>query len=78
MGIFAHPKVFGDYPVFPKISEDFWVKLLCHSDIWVFIPCYVLIGCPWAAVLRSFLDPSEMEHNSSFFAPSEHLLNHFS
>lgn len=78
MGIFAHPEVFGNCPVFPKMSEDSWVKLLCHSDLWVLIPCYMLIRFPLAAALLSFLDPSKMEHNSSFFVPSEHLLSPFS
>lgn len=54
------------------------MKLLCHGDLWVLIPCYELVlFCP-AAVLLSFSGPSSVEHKQLFLLVlSDSLSNHF-
>lgn len=76
MGTFAPPELFGAPPVFSpsclRISGwSFWVTVC------VLIPWDVWILSPLAATLPSFPSPSSLELNSSFFVPSQHLLNHF-
>ena len=69
--------VWGSSSVLSKLFEDFWVEFLSYSDLCVLIPWDVWILSPLAATLPSFLSPSSLELNSSFFVPSQPLLKHF-
>ena len=73
-GDFCPPwTVLGLSSVLSKPSEDFWVEFLTRGDLCVLIPWAVWILSPLAATLPSFLSPSSLELNSSFFVPSQHL-----
>lgn len=77
-GDFCPPwTVLGLSRVLSKLPKDFWVEFLTRSDLCVLITWGVWNLSPLAATLPSFPSPSSLELNSSFFVPSQPLLNHF-